>query len=187
MIPYTFMVFVYILRSLKSRSGVLSSWVALGVVVVLGLSNVSTALTLGDPTISSDESPAVQALASNKTVEELGYPTSIQIGAAVAPRVEALDRDKGLIACDSTVCFPIILNAKDPKMFVVTSDRDFQAVIAQPQVYHVKYFLVANSGRDELNIVYPGLWEDGAGFSSYVGDVGDGFRLYRITGPTGRG
>ena len=91
------------------------------------------------------------------------------------------------MACDSTTCFPIILNAKNPKMFVVTSDRDFQAVLAQPSVYHVEYFLVQNSGRDELNIVYPGLWEDGGGFSSYVGDVGGGFRLYRITGPTGRG
>jgi len=186
-IPYTFMVFVYILRSLKSRTGVLSSWIALAIVVVLGLSNVGTMLTLSDPAMaSSDEWAAVQALGSNKTVEQLGYPTAIDLGQQIAPRVEALDTDHGLIACDSTTCFPIILNAKNPHMWVVTSDRDFQAVVAQPRAYHVEYFLVQNSGRDALNITYPGLWEDGAGFATFIGDVGDEYRLYRVVGDTGR-
>jgi hypothetical protein len=186
-IPYTFVVFVYILRSLKSRFGVLSSWVALATCAVLGLSNVASVMTISDPSQSqSDNYPAVQAFQTNKTVEQLGYPTALDFGQDMAPKIEALDKDHGLIACDSTTCFPIVLNARDPKMYVVTSDRDFQAVVAQPRIYHVEYFLVQNSNRDALNITYPGLWEDGAGFASLVGDVGNGFRLYRIVGDTGR-
>jgi hypothetical protein len=186
-IPFAFIVCVYVLRSLRSKHAVLSSLAALGMVTVLGLSNIVTAETVGDPRLSIDEVQVVAALTNNSTVEETTGPNAIDIGATIAPRVEALDTDHGLIACDSTTCFPIILNAANPKTFVVTSDRDFQAVAAQPQVYHVEYFLVQNSGRDELNLIYPGLWEDGGGFSVRVGDVGGGWRLYRITGPTGRG
>lgn len=186
-IPYAFVVCVYILRSLRSRMAVLSSWTALGMVVVLGLSNIATAQAIGNPELSQDEYPLVAALSTGQTVEQAFGDNAIDAGARLAPRVAALDADHGLIACDSTTCFPIILNAADSKMYVVTSDRDFQAVISQPQVYHVEYFLVANSNRDEINRTYPGMWEDGAGFASLVADVGDGFRLYRITGPTGRG
>lgn len=187
-IPFAFVVCVYVLRSLRSKyPALLSSLAALGMVVILGLSNIATAMTLGDPSTAQEEAPLVAAITSGKTIEQLTGGGAIDEGMRLAPLVEALDTDHGLIACDSTTCFPIILNAKHPQTFVVTSDRDFQAVIAQPQVYHVEYFLIQNSGRDQLNYTYPGLWDDGAGFASFVGDVGDGFRMYRITGPTGRG
>ena len=189
-IPYTFIVFIYVLRYLRSRNSIFSSWAALGMVVVLGLSNIVSAGTLGDPTMSTQESPLIAALTTNRTLEQLNLPSAIDAGMALAPKVAALASDHGLIACDSTVCFPIILNAADPKQYVVTSDRDFQAVINQPQVYHVEYFLVMDpargGGRDELNDLYPDLYQDGGGFSVLVGQAG-AYRLYRIVGPTGRG
>ena len=189
-IPYTFVVFVYVLRSLRTKRAVLQSLIALPMVAVLGLSNIATAETLGNPLVSQEEAPLITAIASGQTMEQLGRTNSIDFGMQVAPLVEALDTDHGLIACDSTTCFPVILNVKHPDRFVVTSDRDFQAVIAQPQVYHVEYFLVLDpaqgGSRDELNIIYPGLYEDGGGFSIRVGDAGP-FRLYRVVGPTGRG
>jgi hypothetical protein len=188
-IPYAFLVCVYVLRSLRARMAVFSSLTALGMIAALALSNIATTETISNPDLSMDEAPGMAALMAGKAVEQIngGGQNAIALGAQLAPRVMALDKDKGLIACDSTTCFPIVLNFPDPKLLVVTSDRDFQAVLAQPKVYHVEYFLVQNSGRDQLNITYPGLWEDGAGFSSFVGDLGSGWRLYRITGDTGRG
>jgi hypothetical protein len=184
-IPYTFVLFVYILRSLKSKHGVLSSIAALGMIGLLGMSNVASADLLGLP-LAHQEQPVVTALATNQTMEQLGLPSTLDEGMALAPQVEKLNTDHGLTACDSTVCFPIVLNLKDPSRFVVTSDRNFQAVVGQPQVYGVEYFLVTNSPRDELNVIYPGLYDSGAGFAALVGNAG-GYRLYRITGPTGRG
>jgi len=192
-IPFTFILAVYVLRSLRAKIPVASSWVALGITGILGLSTVLSANTLSNPAIAQQEAPALAAVTANKSVPELtGEKNAIDLGGILTPQVLALATDHGRILCDSTLCFPIILNAPDAKQFLVTSDRNFQAALAQPKIYNVEYFLVASPGgrgqEDALNKAYPGLWEDGAGFSSLVGQVEGGlYRLYRITGDTGRG
>jgi hypothetical protein len=103
-----------------------------------------------------------------------------------------MDKDGGAILCDSSDCFAFNVNAPDPKLFVVTSDRNWEAALNQPLVYGVEYFLVprpANAqANDRLNQQYPGLFDYGGGFSTLVGTTHDGqWRLYRVTGPTGRG
>jgi hypothetical protein len=193
-IPFAFLVGVFVLRAAQGRRAIVSPFVALAVTLVLGLSNIGTAETLADPALGVQEAPLLTALSSGKTVPEAtGVRDKIDIGAAITPQILALDRDGGRILCDSSTCFPIVLNAPDPKLFVVTSDRTFQAAVAAPQSYGIEYFLVpALTGQgafDYVNVQYPTLWENGAGFSTLVGGV-DGdpmgqWRLYRITGPTG--
>jgi hypothetical protein len=191
-IPFTFLLAIYLLRSLRSRLHVYSSLVALALTLVLGLSNIGTAITLGLPNIAGEEAPLVAAISGGQTVPDVtGLPDPASFGAQLAQQIIALDADGGRILCDSRTCFSVILNAPNPYLFVVTSDRNFEAAAAQPTVYHVEYFLsfnpaVGQGPADRLNALYPGLWEDGAGFGVRVGDIG-GFRLYRIVGPTGRG
>lgn len=196
-IPFTFLMAIYVLRSLGGRRGaILSTLTALAMVPALAVSTLLTAQTLSNPTLAPQEAPLYAALVAGKNVPEAtGQRNKIDIGAEVTPKILALDKDTGRILCDSTTCFPVILNAPNPKQFIVTSDEVFEGAAGQPQVYGVEYFLVppptGQAAYDRLNVLYPTLWKDGAGFSQLVGSVtGDPmgeWRLYRITGPTGRG
>ena len=194
-IPFAFVIAIFVLRAVRGKHALVSSWVALGIAAVLGVSNIQTAQTLANPAIGSQEAPLIAAIQAGKTVPDAtGIRNKILIGADITPRILALDKDGGHILCDSTTCFPIILNAPDATQFLVTSDRTFEAAAAAPQNYGIEYFLVpALNGQgafERLNTLYPSLWDNGAGFATLVGGV-DGdpmgqWRLYRITGPTGR-
>ena len=189
-IPFTFLLAVVLLRSVRSKRKVVSSLVAIAIVAVLSVSNLQTAQTLSNPSLGLQEAPLLTALAQGKSVPEAtGIRNKIDIGAEITPQVLALDRDRGRILCDSTTCFPIILNAPDPTLFRVTSDRTFEASAAAPLDYGIEYFLVpalrGQGAFERLNVLYPTLWRDGAGFATLVGVV-DGdpmgqWRLYRIT------
>jgi hypothetical protein len=190
-IPFTFVLAIFLLRGVRGFRGLRSSLLAVGVIAVLGLSNVQTAMTISDPSIGQQEAPLVDALAAGKPVPEATpVINKILIGMRITPNILALDRDHGRILCDSSTCFPIVLNAPDAaKIFRVTSDRSFQASAAAPREYNVEYFLVpALQGQgafDQLNVLYPTLWKNGGGFASLVGVVnGDPsmgqWRLYRI-------
>ncbi|MBV8528521.1 MAG: hypothetical protein JOZ75_09415 [Candidatus Dormibacteraeota bacterium] len=189
-IPFTFVLAIFLLRGVRGEHGLRSSLVAVGVIAVLALSNVQTAMTISDPSLGQQEAPLIDALAAGKPVPEATpVINKIIIGERITPRILALDRDHGRILCDSSTCFPIVLNAPNPTIFRVTSDRSFQASAAAPLEYRVEYFLVpALQGQgafDQLNVLYPMLWKDGGGFASLVGVVnGDPsmgqWRLYRI-------
>jgi hypothetical protein len=187
-IPFTFLLAVYVLRGLRGRRRLVQSWVALALLAMFGLSDMVTGQTMGDAKLAMDESPIVSAIAAGSTVPAFdpyfpGVSSERKLSAAVA----AADTDHGLVAVDTTQGFWVVLTAPDPRLYVVSSDLDFQGAIAQPQVYHVEYFLVAPYGLDQLNQLYPGLYSSGAGFSTLVADLPGRWKLYRITGPTGRG
>lgn len=191
-IPLAYVAGMYVLRSLRSRRALLSSLVALALGGVFGLSNIFTAQTLSDPNVAVEEAPVMAALSSGGTVGVGGDFGAINYGPTDVQQIVKMDRDHGLILCDSSDCFPFNVNAPDPKLFVVTSDRDWEAALNQPQVYGVEYFLVPDpvgaQAVDRLNTQYPTLFADGGGFSVLVGTTADGgWRLYRVILPTGRG
>ena len=195
-IPFTFLAVVYVLRSVKGKRAIVSSWLALTLAVLLAISNIMTAQTLGNPQIAEEESPVLAALSTGQPVVPGGDYSAFNSGPQIVAQLLKLDIDNGVILCDSSTCFALNIAAPDPKLFAVTSDRNFEAAASQPHVYGVEYFLVpAPSGAgavDHLNQLYPGLWQDGAGFAILVGEGPGGgplqnWRLYRITGPTGRG
>ena len=189
-IPFTFVLAIFLLRGVHGERGIRTQVVAVGVIAVLALSNVQTAMTISDPSIGQQEAPLVDALAAGKPVPEATpVINKIIIGMRITPKILALDKDHGRILCDSSTCFPIVLNAPNPTLFRVTSDRSFQASTAAPLEYRVEYFLVpALQGQgafDALNVLYPTLWKNGAGFATLVGVVnGDPsmgqWRLYRV-------
>jgi len=97
----------------------------------------------------------------------------------------------GSVLMDSFAAWGIWLNSADTKQFIVTSDYDFKAALNRPWDYGVKYLVVTNpasTDADAINIRYPTLWNDGAGFSKHVLTMMNGasdddrFRIYEITG-----
>ncbi len=98
----------------------------------------------------------------------------------------------GSVLMDSFSTWGIWLNSADTKQFRVTSDYDFKAAVNRPWKYGVTYLVVTNpasTDADAINIRYPTLWSDGAGFSTLVLTAMNGasddnrFRIYRVTGP----
>jgi Dolichyl-phosphate-mannose-protein mannosyltransferase len=105
-----------------------------------------------------------------------------------------LDRHQlpdGAVLMDTAYTWGVWLSSADPKQFIITSDYDFKAALNRPWKYGVTYLLVTNpsyTDADAINLRYPTLWNDGAGFAKLVMSV-DGaareerFRLYKVTGP----
>ena len=97
----------------------------------------------------------------------------------------------GSVLMDSFAAWGIWLNSADTKQFNVTSDYDFKAALNRPWEFGVTYLVVSNpasTDADAINIRYPTLWNDGAGFSKLVLTVMNGasdddrFRIFQVTG-----
>lgn len=109
----------------------------------------------------------------------------------MAAYLDLLQLPDGAVLMDSAYAWGPWLSSAHPTQFVVNSDYDFKAALNRPWVHQVKYFLVsnpANTDADAINVRYPTLWNDGAGFSRLVYTVygptgGEYFRLFEITGP----
>jgi hypothetical protein len=192
-IPFAYVIAIYVLRSVRHRRALLSSLMTLIFGLVFGLSNVFTATTLSNPGIGLEEAGVMSAASTGQTVPLTGgdYGDLVSTPQELS-QVLSMDTDHGLILCDSAFCFTWNLMAPDPQEFVVTSDRDWFAALHQPLSYHVEYFLVpvpnGPAAGDSLNELYPNLWADGGGFAALVGQTSDGaWRLYRITGETPAG
>lgn len=194
-IPFTFLLALYVLRSWRGRV-LISSALSLVMIGLLGVSDAITAQTVMDSRLAREESPGINALMTGQPAIQFGDDTPLNYGPRIAAQLIALDKDHGLIQCDSSTCFALNMSASDPTVFVVRSDRTWEASASQPLVYGVEYFLVpepTGTGTiDRLNNLYPSLWQSGGGFATLVGSGAGGgpmrnWRLYRIVGPTGRG
>ncbi|GAY18237.1 hypothetical protein [Mycobacterium sp. shizuoka-1] len=98
----------------------------------------------------------------------------------------------GSVLMDTFAGWGIWLYSDDPKQFVVTSDYDFAAALNRPWDNRVRYILVSNpalnDAPDAVNLRWPTLWADGAGFGrlvfAAVGATGQiRWRIYEVTGP----
>jgi hypothetical protein len=87
-------------------------------------------------------------------------------------------------------CVPsIVTNVDDPRMFVITNDRDFQRVLADPLTFHAHYYLVSISkgaSADEVDVAYPtpssrANWSHRIHTFQTRGACG-GLYLYKVTG-----
>jgi len=105
-----------------------------------------------------------------------------------------LDRQRladGTVLMDTFNTWGVWLSSTHPKQFVITGDYDFKAILNRPWAFDIKYLLLSNpdvSDADAINVRYPTLWNDGAGFSRLVYSISgtndeDRFRLFEVTGP----
>lgn len=105
----------------------------------------------------------------------------------IAAYLDALRPPDGSVLADTAYAYSVVLASRNPKQFVITSDRDFQSAVADPTGHHVQYLLVPapNLGpADALNRHWPGLYGSGSRVGilvkewhgAYFGD----WRLYRV-------
>jgi len=145
-------------------------------------------LTLGGPGM---EHAVVTAALSGQPVTNDSFAGRTQQEIGLGRAIDRLDPDRRLILVDSFLGFPIVVSSPDPRLFVVTSDKDFEAALNDPAAYHVGYFLVptpsAEGSLDAINRRYPNFWRTGDGFARLKAQLSHGstsyeWRLYRISG-----
>ncbi|MBB3747984.1 hypothetical protein FHT44_000445 [Mycolicibacterium sp. BK634] len=109
----------------------------------------------------------------------------------LAQYLDRMQLPDGSVLMDTFNTWGVWLSSNRPKQFIVTSDYDFKTALNRPWANGVKYVLISNpeiSDADAIDVRYPTLWYDGAGFGDLVltiyGATGDErFRLYKVTGP----
>ncbi|MDQ6846887.1 MAG: hypothetical protein M3019_04805 [Candidatus Dormibacteraeota bacterium] len=190
-IPYAVILGIFLLKDFRKVSPRVVSFAALTLVALIGVSDLSTFELMSSPR-APEESVAVIAAERNVSVGLINNEFDPYDGARwAAQAIAAADKDHGLIAMDTFGGAAIYLTAPDRSIYVVTSDENFQAVINQPQAYHVEYFLVPPPGGygslNAINVLYPTLWANGDNFATLAAEIGGGLRLYRISGVTGHG
>jgi hypothetical protein len=91
---------------------------------------------------------------------------------------------------DAATSYPLVLRSQRPQQFVIPSDRDFRAALANPGVFGLRYFVVAlDQGigtLDAISRAHSGAYENGGGVGRLVGEVsapGLGWRVYELVEP----
>lgn len=108
----------------------------------------------------------------------------------IAATIDDLGLADSTVLVDVFLSFGIIVNSDHPRQFVITPDRDFKAILADPAAFDIQYILVPQphmelSELDAINREYPTMWEDGAGMATLVRSF-DGhapyltWRLYKL-------
>jgi len=89
------------------------------------------------------------------------------------------------VLTDSFSSFPIIIQAQQPKQFIITSDIDFKSILNYP-FGRVTAFLVPRpttvGALDAVNRRYPQLWSKGEPWAHLIAEFPGGYhwRLYAI-------
>jgi hypothetical protein len=176
--------------------GTLARGAAIAAIVVAALLPVpAAAMAMLDRTIAVEESRDLTGLLGPSAGSDDRPGADLRTFATereIAAYLDGLQLPPGTVLVDAFSGFAIVAQSDDPRQFVITPDQDFRAVLADPQAFGVRYLLApARSGNgllDALNVAYPTLWTDGAGFASPErtfaarGASGE-WALYRVATP----
>ena len=148
---------------------------------------------LVNPGYDTREAYAVQALLNRGTL------TARQRAAAVRPDVEeeisryvdALHLPQASVLVDDFTGYIIPMTSTRPDQYVITSDRDFLQVLADPSANGVRYVLIPEdrgiATLDAINRAYPHAYATGEGIGTLVktfydhSDLDSNWRLYRVS------
>jgi hypothetical protein len=150
-----------VLRQLRAGATVVLRWTLIGAVICsLGFALPSTLTTLQDPVVGRGGR------------EQLDDVPRYLVGREVASYLDKLRLPRGSVLVDVFLGFPIVLSSVNPRQFVITPDRDFKQVLADPEMFGVQYFLVPPSGGlaslDALHRQWPNVYESGGGFGTLI-------------------
>jgi hypothetical protein len=162
---------------------------------IAGSSIPVVAQTLVDPKLAPVEWEQLQVLFPDRMgtgPSDVRYP--YVVARDVARYLDALHLPEGSVLIDlgySGGAFgpAVVLASRHPRQFVIPPDRDFQAAVGEPALFHVRYLLTqapAGLGElDALNRAYPQLYQSGAdGLATLVRGFGPvdapTWRLYRV-------
>ncbi|WP_432824894.1 hypothetical protein [Dactylosporangium sp. CA-092794] len=112
----------------------------------------STGLTLRNPDLAREESAFLTTGGAAQT--RFLARQHLRIGADI----DALGLPDGSVLTDAAYSYAIILASRHPRQFVITSDRDFATILADPKGHNVHYYLVSAKGAsDAVRAAYPTL------------------------------
>ncbi len=103
------------------------------------------------------------------------------------------DVEPGSVLTDASSTFAVVSAAARPEVFIIPSDRDFEAVVSDPATFGVRFVLlrVPASAGDAVVAAHPGLATDqDPGFERVRswgedGDDAGRYVLYRVLNPRG--
>jgi hypothetical protein len=143
-----------------------------------------------NPAISTDIAVGLQSIVSTSTSNDRGGRLNWVAERRAASDLDHLNLPRGAVLVDDFLGFSIVIASSNPSQFVITSDRDFRAVLADPVGTRVSYILVPKpvglGALDAVNRQYPDLYENGGGVATLVheypkrGTNDSDWRLYRV-------
>lgn len=106
-----------------------------------------------------------------------------EVARTVAGYVDRMALRDGAVLIDVFLGSSIVLNSSNPRQFVITADRDFQAVVSDPVAFDVQYVLIPPGGGlgglDAIERRWPGMYESGAGLGRLAAEFSLGDSPFR--------
>ena len=122
---------------------------------------------------------------------DLYVPGAWEKAGAVATYLDELGLRPGSVLMDNFFGYSVFARSERPTQFVVTSDRDFASVLADPVAAGVSHIVVprpstALASLDAISRAYPGIYDDGAGIGTVVAefDTHDHTPVWRVLAVT---
>lgn len=128
-------------------------WVApVTVALATALAVPSTVVTLNSPMLAREETDWFTEVGAERIAGLARLHTRI------ARELDDMALPEGSVITDSAYAFAIILASRNPRQFVITSDRDFEAVLADPRTHRVRYLLISADGAaDAVRRAHPDM------------------------------
>ena len=140
-------------------------------VSVLSLASIpTTAWAMTDHRLGVGEVPQLRWVLHPNHLNETDRNTKAVVtsSASIAHQIDAMRLAPGSIVTDTfTPCISsMLMNSAHPHQFVITSDRDFQQVLADPATFEAHYLLLpppdGYGALDAVTRAYPTLYNAGA-------------------------
>ena len=180
------------MRPHRQYDGAVVSMACTALAICLLLPSViGTGMGMMNPVIGPDELQDIGFIFHKQpTSEDRGWGAAYGTALTISRYIDARHYPNGDIVADTAdSCLPnVITNVMNPRVFVITNDRDFPKVLADPLTFHAHYLMVQTAGvtsADAVGQAYPGLasssWAHlvhkfpSAGYCV-------GLRLYQVTG-----
>jgi hypothetical protein len=164
--------------------------VSLAVVAAAMVGLASVSAIIHDHNLAREESAQLEAVFDRRGASETSIQALNKFKAErpIADYIASLHPGNGGVLIDSFYGFMITTQAADLKTYVVTSDRDFKQVLADPVTFHIKYIVVpdlAHGALDAINIQYPTMYDSGAGIATLLrefkmDDDSSDWRVYQV-------
>ncbi len=142
--------------------------------------------TVFDASLAREESPQLHGLIAGDR-EVADQRQQFLVAGDIAHYLDSQNLQRGSVVVDVAIGFEIVLQSRHPEQFVITPDRDFQQILADPATFSARYLLVPSgagySALDAVTRAYPALFANGEGSGSLVQQFGSGvfaWRLYRV-------
>ncbi|MBC8275786.1 MAG: glycosyltransferase family 39 protein [Chloroflexi bacterium] len=188
-IPMSFILLGAFLRyfaALRPRGRV--NWLYGASIFLILVSNVLTGLAMANPEYGREEHLLIDNLLWQTPIPDFDSIGTLKEEKEIANYIDTHHRGERILL-DSARGFPIVLAVENPKDLIITSDRDYEAILLQP-VGFADYFLIPSPDtptglKDSINQLYPDAWEEGAEFLSLEVDFGgnQGWRLFKVVDP----